>query len=43
MLISPAIARFDKDVLEAFLARGCGWQTRMNDVLKGWLNEHAAD
>ena len=34
--------RFDRDVLEAFRATGQGWQTRMNDVLKEWLKEHAA-
>ena len=34
--------RFDRDVLEAFRATGQGWQTRMNDILKEWLKEHAA-
>ena len=34
--------RFDSDVLEAFRATGRGWQTRMNEALKEWLNEHAA-
>jgi uncharacterized protein (DUF4415 family) len=34
--------RFDKDVLEAFRATGRGWQTRMNDVLKAWIKEHAS-
>jgi len=34
--------RFDRDVLEAFRATGRGWQTRMNEALKEWLNEHAA-
>jgi|SRR5471030_640827 len=30
--------RFDADVLAAFKATGDGWQTRMNDALKEWLN-----
>ncbi|MEY3786872.1 MAG: BrnA antitoxin of type toxin-antitoxin system, partial [Pseudomonadota bacterium] len=29
------------NVLFAFKATGKGWQTRMNDALKDWLNEHA--
>ena len=33
--------RFDPDVLAAFKATGRGWQTRMNNALKEWLNEHA--
>jgi uncharacterized protein (DUF4415 family) len=32
--------RLDADVLEAFRATGKGWQTRMNDALKQWLQEH---
>jgi uncharacterized protein (DUF4415 family) len=30
--------RVDADVLEAFKATGPGWQTRINDVLKDWVN-----
>ena len=33
--------RVDNSVLFAFKATGKGWQTRMNDALKDWLNEHA--
>jgi uncharacterized protein (DUF4415 family) len=33
--------RFDKDVLSFFRATGPGWQTRMNDALKEWLNTHS--
>jgi uncharacterized protein (DUF4415 family) len=33
--------RLDKDILSAFRATGAGWQTRMNDVLKKWLNSHS--
>ena len=33
--------RFDAEVLNYFRATGQGWQTRMNDVLKAWLREHA--
>lgn len=32
--------RFDVEVLEAFKASGDGWQTRMNDALKEWLQSH---
>jgi len=33
--------RFDKDVLSSFRATGPGWQTRMNDALREWLNTHS--
>ena len=29
--------RFDQDVMEAFRATGPGWQTRMNDVLREYV------
>ena len=32
--------RYSPDVLAAFRATGAGWQTRMNDALKDWLNTH---
>jgi uncharacterized protein (DUF4415 family) len=32
-------ARLDADVLEAFRATGRGWQTRLNRVLRKWMNE----
>lgn len=32
--------RFDAEVVEAFRARGAGWQTKMNDALKDWLKTH---
>jgi len=32
--------RFDKEVLDAFRSGGEGWQTRMNDALRDWLNQH---
>ncbi|MCL4460129.1 MAG: BrnA antitoxin family protein [Nitrospirae bacterium] len=32
--------RFDADIVEAFRAKGRGWQTRMNDALRSWLREH---
>ena len=32
--------RFDADIVEAFRAKGRGWQTRMNDALRTWLREH---
>jgi uncharacterized protein (DUF4415 family) len=33
--------RLDVDVLEKFRASGDGWQTRINEVLKGWVQTHA--
>lgn len=33
--------RVDAEVLEAFKATGPGWQTRINEVLKGWVQTHA--
>ena len=33
--------RIDADVVERFKATGTGWQTRMNDALKSWSNQHA--
>ena len=33
--------RLDVDVLEKFKASGDGWQTRINDALKSWVQTHA--
>ena len=33
--------RYSPDVLAAFRATGAGWQTRMNDALKEWLQTHS--
>nr|CRH06020.1 Protein of unknown function [Candidatus Magnetococcus massalia] len=33
--------RFDTDVLDAFRETGKGWQTRMNDALRDWLQTHS--
>ena len=33
--------RYDTEVIEAFKATGKGWQTRMNDALKDWLQTHS--
>ena len=33
--------RYSPDVLEAFRATGTGWQARMNDALKDWLQTHS--
>ena len=33
--------RFDKDILSAFRASGSGWQTRINEALRDWLNTHS--
>jgi uncharacterized protein (DUF4415 family) len=32
--------RVDRDVLDAFRASGPGWQTRMNAVLRAWVETH---
>jgi uncharacterized protein (DUF4415 family) len=32
--------RLDPDIVAAFKAGGDGWQTRMNDALRGWAVEH---
>ncbi|MCQ9329761.1 BrnA antitoxin family protein [Pelistega suis] len=29
--------RYDADIIEKFKAMGKGWQTKMNDVLREWL------
>ncbi|MEY4591666.1 MAG: hypothetical protein RIR18_561 [Pseudomonadota bacterium] len=34
--------RIDNDVLTAFKATGKGWQTRMNEALREWLQRHPA-
>ncbi len=33
--------RYSPDVLEAFRATGAGWQVRMNEALKDWLQTHS--
>jgi uncharacterized protein (DUF4415 family) len=33
--------RFDEDVLSALKATGKGWQTRVNDVMREWVETHA--
>lgn len=32
--------RLDVDVLEKFKASGDGWQTRINDALRNWVQTH---
>jgi uncharacterized protein (DUF4415 family) len=32
--------RFDADILAPFNARGDGWQARMNDAPRDWLQSH---
>jgi uncharacterized protein (DUF4415 family) len=32
--------RFDADVLEGLRATGRGWQTRANEALREWLENH---
>lgn len=33
--------RYSPEVLEAFRATGTGWQARMNEALKDWLQTHS--
>lgn len=33
--------RLDVEVVEKFRATGDGWQTRINDALKSWVQSHA--
>ena len=35
--------RYDADVVEAFKATGKGWQTRMNNALREWLETHSPE
>lgn len=32
--------RLSQDIIDAFLATGSGWQTRINNALREWLKEH---
>jgi len=32
--------RLDADIVQAFKAKGAGWQTRMNNALHEWLETH---
>jgi len=32
--------RFDPDVLAALKATGKGWQTRVNDAMREWVEQH---
>jgi uncharacterized protein (DUF4415 family) len=38
----PVTLRFDPDVLAALKSTGRGWQTRVNEVMKEWVAQHAA-
>ena len=33
--------RLDMEVIQKFKASGDGWQTRINDALKSWVQSHA--
>jgi uncharacterized protein (DUF4415 family) len=44
-LAHPKVAvtvRYDADIVDQFKAGGEGWQTRMNNALREWLNAHHA-
>jgi uncharacterized protein (DUF4415 family) len=32
--------RYSREVVEYFKATGVGWQTRMDEALKEWVNSH---
>ncbi|MDO9236491.1 MAG: BrnA antitoxin family protein [Aquabacterium sp.] len=32
--------RLDADIVGAFKGSGAGWQTRLNNALRGWLKSH---
>jgi uncharacterized protein (DUF4415 family) len=34
--------RISPDVVEFFRATGDGWQTRMDDALREWVDQHKA-
>jgi uncharacterized protein (DUF4415 family) len=34
--------RLDPELLEKLRATGPGWQTRLNDAVREWLEKHAA-
>jgi uncharacterized protein (DUF4415 family) len=34
--------RYSPEVIAYFKATGAGWQTRMNDALREWVDEHQA-
>lgn len=36
----PVSIRYSPEVINAFRATGCGWQTRMNAALKDWLKKN---
>jgi uncharacterized protein (DUF4415 family) len=35
--------RYDADIVDEFRATGDGWQTRMNEALRTFLQEHPLD
>ncbi len=36
----PTTIRFDADVLDALRSSGKGWQTRVNDAMREWVEAH---
>ena len=37
----PVTVRYNPEVVAYFKATGAGWQTRMNDVLAGWVAQRS--
>ncbi|MCF8192749.1 MAG: BrnA antitoxin family protein [Candidatus Methylopumilus sp.] len=38
---SQVTLRLDSEVLQALKSTGRGWQTRANEVLRSWVNQHS--
>ncbi len=38
---TPIKLRLDPDIVATFKAQGRGWQTRMNNALREWVNSHS--
>lgn len=37
----PVNIRLDADIVQTFRRTGAGWQTRLNNALRDWLQSHA--
>ncbi|MHB1351551.1 MAG: BrnA antitoxin family protein [Desulfobulbaceae bacterium] len=39
---TPVSIRLDESIIKAFRARGKGWQSQVNEILRDWLKKHKA-
>jgi uncharacterized protein (DUF4415 family) len=39
---TPISIRLDESVVSSFRATGRGWQSRVNQILRDWLQEHGS-